>query len=879
VNWWQRLWRRKRIEEQLEKELRFHLDEHVSELIAAGNAPELAKRNALIALGGPEQVKEKCRDVRGTRWLEDLLQDFRYALRTLRARPGFAAVAMSTLALGTGATTVMFTVINGVLLKPLAYPEADRLVTLHGKTERYGEQWGFSYPEFHDYQRMSRTLGSVAAWTYGGGTVTEPGEAEYIFGRLISSELFSVLGVPLVEGRGFRPEEEQAGAAPVAVISYGLWQRRFGGTKETVGQHFVLDGRSYTVVGIAPAGFRVDDEADVYTPLGQSTDGRMHDRGAFFIHVLGRLKPDTTLAQAQMEMSVIARQLAMQYPKYNQGRGMVAHPLIQEVVGDVRPTLWLLLGAVSLVLLIACVNVASLLLARAVSRERELAMRVALGAGRGRLVRQCLTESSVLGISGGALGVLFAFIGIRPFVALWPGSLPRSEDVQLDWRVLFFALSVSLLCSILFGLAPALRAPARKLESALRGAGRSLGGGTRRLHSFFVVAEVALAVVLLVSAGVLGRTMLRLSSLDPGFNTQNVLAAHVALSPAVLENTGKTRTAWEDVLERARRLPGVQWVALADVIPMRVGEDSVGYWSTPIPPPPDQIPLALTSIVTPDYLNVLGMRLREGRFLNEQDRIGHEMVVVIDENLAQHAFAGSDPVGKGLWVQGMPSNPIRIVGVVGHVRHWGLAGDDQSRVRDQIYFSFYQLPDPLVHFLSSVMSITVRTSIAPLTVAEPLRRELRGPASDQTLYDVHTMDELARASLDRQRFLLWLFGIFAGLALLLACIGIYGVLTYLTNQRVPEIGLRVALGASARDVMRLVLGQSFGMIVAGMAVGILGALAAGRLLEHLVDGAQPTNATTIATMIPILLAAAFFASFIPAHRASRVDPMSALRQE
>ncbi len=879
MNWWQRLWRRQEMEEQLEKELRFHLDEHTNELIAQGSAPDLAQRNARLALGGPEQVKEKCRDARGTRWLEDFWQDFRYALRTLRQRPGFAAVAILTLALGSGATTVMFTVINGVLLKPLAYPEADRLVTLHGKTEKYGEQWGFSYPEFHDYQSASRTLGSVAAWTYGGGTLTRPGAAEYIVGRQISSGLFSVLGVRPVEGRAFLAQEDQPGAAPVAIISYSLWQRRFGPSRETIGQQLVFEGKSYTIVGIAPASFRMEDEADIYTLLGQSTDPRLQDRGAFFIHVLGRLQANVTLAQAQTEMSVIARQLAMQYPADNQGRGMLAHPLSQDVVGDVRPTLWLLLGAVSLVLLIACVNVASLLLARAVSRERELAMRVALGAGRGRLARQCLTESGVLGMSGGALGILLALVGIHPFVSLWPGSLPRAEDLQLDWRVLLFALGVSLLSSLVFGLAPALRAPAGNLERALRSAGRSPGASTRRLHSVFVVAEVALAVVLLVSAGILGRTMLRLSSLDPGFNTQDVLTAHVALSPAALESPAKTRAAWETVLERARRLPQVQSVALADVVPMGVGEDSVGYWATPVPPPPDQIALALTSIVTPDYLHVMGMRLRQGRFLNEQDRIGHEMVTVIDDNLAQHAFTGTDPVGKGLWIQGMPSNPVRIVGVVGHVRHWGLAGDDQSRVRDQIYLSFYQLPDPVLHFISSVMSITVRTTVTPLNVAEPLRRELHGTGGDQTLYDVRTMDDLARASLDRQRFLLCLFGIFAALALLLACIGIYGVLTYLTNQRVPEIGLRMALGATARDVMRLVLGQSFGIIGVGIGIGILGALAAARLLEHLVDGVRRIDPSTFAIMIPILLAAAFFASFIPARRASRVDPMSALRQE
>jgi len=878
MNWWQRLWRREQMEEELEKELRFHLDEHVNQLIAQGYAPDVAQRNARLALGGQEQVKEECRDARGTRWLEDLLQDFRYALRTLRLRPGFASVAILTLALGSGATTVMFTVINGVLLKPLAYPEADQLVTLHGKTEKYGDQWGFSYPEFHDYQSASRTLGSVAAWTYGGGTVTKPGEAEYLFGRHVSSGLFSVLGVPLVAGRAFLPQEDQPGAAPVAVISYSLWQRRFGGSPQAIEQQLIFEAKSYTIVGIAPAGFRLDGEADIYTPLGQSTEPRMRDRGAFFIHVLGRLQSNVTLAQAQTELSVIARRLAMQYPENNQGRDMVARPLSREVVGDVQPTLWLLLGAVSLVLLIACVNVASLLLARAVSRERELAMRMALGASRGRLVRQCLTESSVLGISGGALGVVFAVVGVHPFVSLWPGSLPRVEDIQLDWRVLLFALGVSILCSLLFGLAPALRAPARKLEHALRSGSRSLGS-TRRLHSLFVVAEVALAVVLSVSAGILARTLVRLLSLDPGFNTRNVLVAHVALSPAALENSTKARAAWEDVLDRARRFPGVQSVALADVVPMRVGEDAVGYWATPVQPPPDQTPLALMSIVTPDYLNVMGISLRRGRFLNEQDRTGHEIAVVIDNNLAQHAFRGNDPVGKPLWLQGMPSNPARIVGVVGHVRHWGLASDDQSRVRDQIYVSFYQLPDPLVSFLSSVMSIAVRTSLAPLNVAEPLRRELRGPGGDQTLYDVHAMDDLASASLARQRFLLWLFGIFAGLALVLASIGIYGVLTYLTNQRVPEIGLRMALGAGTRNVIRLVLGQSFGMIVVGIGVGILGALAAGRLLQHLVDGIRPADLSAFAIMIPVLLVTALFASFIPARRASRVDPISALRQE
>ncbi len=879
MTWWRRLWRRTQMEEQLEKELRFHLEQHTAELMARGHNPAEAQRLARLALGGPEQVKEKCRDARGTRWLGDLLQDTRYALRALRLRPGFAAVAILTLALGSGATTVMFTIINGVLLRPLSYPEPDRLVTVHGHTAKYGEQWGFSYLEFLDCQRATRSTGSMAAWTYGGGTVSGPGEAEYVDGRQVSSELFSVLGIPLLRGRAFLPQEDQPGATPVIIISYSLWQRRYGGSPGALGKALVFDGKSYTVVGIAPAGFRTDGEADVFTPLGQSTDSRMRNRGAHFIHVVARLRPNVTLVEAQTKLSLIAGQLAEQYPKDNAGRGLVAHPLQQEIVGDVQSTLWLLLGAVSLVLLIAGVNVASLLLARAVSRERELAMRVALGASRSRLVRQCLTESGVLGLSGGALGILLATIGIHPFVAFWPGALPRAEDVHLDWRVLLFAIGVSLLSSLLFGLAPALRAPARELEHALRAGARTLAGSSRRLHGGFVAAEVALAVVLLVAAGMLGRTLLRLSSLDPGFNTRNVLAARVALSPAVLENPAKVREAWQDVLDRAGRLPGVQSVALADIVPMREGENSLGYWATPAPPPPDQTPLALASSVTPDYLQVMGIPLHHGRFFNEQDRIGHELVVVIDDHLAQHAFGESDPVGRRIWIPAMGSGPIQVVGVVGHVRHWGLAGDDQSLVRDQIYYPFYQVPDRLMRFFSSVMSITVRTTITPLNVAEPLRRELRGSGADQTLYDVRTMDELVSASLARQRFLLLLFGIFAGLALLLACIGIYGVLTYLTIQRVPEIGLRMALGASSRDVMRLVLGQSLGMIVVGIGVGILGALAAGRLLLHLVDGMRPTGPSTFAVMIPVLLAAALFASFVPARRASRVDPMSALRQD
>jgi predicted permease len=878
MTWWQRLWRRKQMEGQLEKELRFHLEQHTADLIAQGHDAEEARRRARLALGGPEQVKEKCRDARGTRWLEDLLQDFRYALRTLRQRPGFAAVTLCTLALGIGATTVMFTVINGVLLKPLPYPEPERLVTLHGVTEKYGDQWGVSYPNFLDCKSENRSLTPMAAWSYGGGTVSEPGEAEYIAGRQISSELFSVYGVPLSRGRAFLPEEDRPGAAPVVIISYSLWQRRYGGSQSAIGSPLVFDGKSYTVAGIAPAGFQLDGNADVFTPLGQNTEVRMQNREANFIHVVARLGPAVTLAEAKAELALIGRRLAGQYPKTNAGRTFQAQPLRQELTGDVRSTLWLLLGAVSLVLLIACVNVASLLLARAASRERELAMRVALGAGRSRLVRQCLTESAVLGIFGGALGVLLAAIGIRPFVVFWPGSLPRAGEIRLDWHVLLFALIASLFSGLLFGLAPALRAPAHELEQRLRAGARTVTGSSRRLYSGFVISEIALAVVLLASAGILGRTVLRLSSLDPGIDIRNILVTRVSLSPGILENPAQIRAAWRDVLDRARRVPGVGPVALADVVPMRTGENGLGYWTTPAPPPANQMPIALASTVTPDYLKVMGLALRQGRFFNDHDRLGSEPVVVIDEVLAQHAFGGGAEVaGKRLWVQAI--GPAKVVGVVGHVRHWGLARDDRAQIRDQIYYPFAQVPDPLMRLFSSFMSMVVRTGIQPLNVVEPLRREERGATGDQTLYEVRTMEQLASASLARQRFLMTLFGIFAGLALLLACIGIYGVLAYVTSQRVPEIGLRMALGASAGDVMWQVLRQSLGMIFAGVGVGLTIALAVARLLERLVAGVHSSEPLTFGIMTSILVGAASFASFLPARRASRVDPMSALRQE
>src|SRR5581483_6430262 len=515
-----------------------HIDLHAADLVAAGATPGEAVRQARLAIGGPEQVKEECRDARGTRWVEDLAQDVRYGVRLLRQKPGFTAVALLTLALGSGATTVMFTVVNGVLLKPLPFADPGRLLAVNGRSSdwnvaAFGDQ-NLALPDLRDFQRDARSV-EVAGWMFSGGSLTSPGDPEYVDLREITHDLFHVLGTPLARGRAFLPEEDSASGQPVLILGYSMWQRKFGGSDAAIGASATLDGKRYTIVGVAPREIWWNGEPDVYTPVGQNPAPFLRGRRGHPMGAIARLRPGVTPAQAQAELDRIGRNLAVQYPATNRGRTFFERPL-QPRVGQARSTLWLLMGAVSLVLLIACANVASLLLARAVARGRELAMRAALGAGRGRLIRQCLTESAVLGLCGGTLGVALAAAGIRPFLYFWPGGLPREDQARLDWRVLLFALGVSLLCGLIFGLAPALRVPARHLEETLRAGARAVGGSAGRLHGGFVAAQIAIAVVLLVAAGMLGRAVLRASALDPGLDIHNVLVARFALSPNILSD-------------------------------------------------------------------------------------------------------------------------------------------------------------------------------------------------------------------------------------------------------------------------------------------------------------------------------------------------------
>ena len=811
--------------------------------------------------------------------IASLIQDLRYALRQLRMNPGFAAIAVLTLALGSGATTVIFTVVSGLLLKPLQYPQPESLVTLHVQAEKRGDRWGFSYPDFLDCQRECRAFEGVAAWTYGGGTVSAPGEAEYVDGRLISSDLFSVLRVPLVQGRSFLATDDRVGGPPVAIISARLWQRRYGANPEAVGMSLTYEGKTYTVVGVAPPGLQLDGDADVFTPLGQRTEPRMRWRAAHFIHVDARLRSGVTLSEAQAELKVMSAQLAKQYPDSNLGIILVPHSLQSELVQDVRPTLWLLLSAVSVVLVIACVNVASLLLTRVVSRAHEFALRLALGAPSGRLFRQCLIESSVLGLCGGSLGLLLAILGTGAFVSFWPDRLPRADEVHVDWRVLLFAITLSILTALIFGLIPALRANRSAIEQTLRSRSRSITGSARRPLSAFVVSQIALALVLLSAAGVMGRTLLRFASLNPGIDIRNTLAARVALSPAVLSNPAQVRVSWQELMDSMRRVSAVQSVALTDIVPMREGQNVLGYRATATPPPPNQEAEALASAVTPDYLQVMRLPLIRGRFFDDNDKLGTPQVVVIDENLAHHAFAEEDPVGKVLWIPGFGDRPVQVIGVVGHVRHWGLAADDLSTVQDQCYYPLAQVPDHLVRFFSSVLSVVVRTNVHPLNTVDALQRQARGVAADQTLYEVRTMEQLVSASLARQKFLLLLFAIFAGLALLLSCVGIYSVIAYLTSQRVPEFGVRIALGAHSSDIIRLVLRESLAIILVGVGIGLLASIGNERVLQRLVPGVHAAQGLILAVVLPALILPALFACYIPARRAAQVDPAVSLRYE
>jgi predicted permease len=816
--------------------------------------------------------------------MEALLQDLKYAVRMLAKNRSFTIVAVLTLALGIGANTALFSVANGVLLNPLPFPAPNRLVALYEKRVSF-ERASISYPNFLDWQRDNRSFASMAAFRQDDFNLTGAGEAEHIRGEMVSADFFATLGVKLVEGRFFTADEDRIGGAPVALISAGLGARKFGAAPNVVGQRITLNGTDYTIIGVVPASFHLRlngfaENSDAYIPIGQWTDVVFPDRSAGLgMKAIGRLEPGVTVEQARAEMNSIANQLAEAYPVADKDSGITVMPLKQSMVGEIEPFLFVLLAAVGFVLLIACVNVANLVLARSTGRAREFAIRAALGASRGRVLRQLLTESTLIALAGGALGLLLAAWGTQGILSLVSDTLPRAQEVRVDGRVLFFTLGISLLSAILCGLAPALRAARLDVQSTLKEGGRGMSGSHHRAQGVFVVAEMAMALVLLVGAGLMLRSLARLWSADPGFDPHHVLMFYVALPPAMdLATPAATRAALLQLHDRLSSIPGVQSVSLLrGSLPMwDDSEDPFWIAGRPRPLSDNDKYWSIWSEVEPDYLRVMGIPLVRGRFFTPVDTESSPRVAVIDEEFARKYFPGEDPIGK-VFIDDYV-DPATIVGVVGHVKQWGL--DDKLAMHAEFYLPFRQIPDKYMSRANRSTTLVLRTTVAPLSLTDSIQHEIQQMNSEEVMFSPASMDDIVyNRSILAQRFSMVLLGAFAAVALLLASVGIYGVVSYIVVQRTHEIGIRIALGAQRSDVMRWVLGAGARMALAGVGIGIAAALALTRLMTNLLYGVSATDPETFLGVAFLLTFIALAACYIPARRAMRVDPMVALRHE
>jgi predicted permease len=885
VNFW-RSWSHKKWEQELDDELRFHIARQTAENIATGLRPDEARRQAVLQLGTAEGVKEYCREQRRGFWLETLWTDIRYGLRMLRKAPGFTTIAILTLALGIGANTAIFSVVQGVVLAPLPYREPDRLVMVLESNQRFPED-AISYPNFLDWQRTARSFEQMAAVTlHEGFDLSSPGTPEHLDGHRISAGYFSALGLNLSLGREFNPQEDRRGGAPVAIIGDRLWRERFGGSAQVLGRSVTLDGIGYTIVGVTPTGRGLlSQHDDIYTPIGQGDPLILDARGGHDDMLsIARLRPGLSIAQAQAEMSAIQEHLDQLYPDADGGLGAAVLPLKQQIVGDVRETLLLLLCAVGLVLLIACANVANLLLARSTARSREFAIRSALGAGRTRIVRQLVTESMLLSLAGGLLGLLVAKWGVNLVLAAVPQSLPRAGNIAVNPSVLAFAFGISIAVGILFGLAPALKSARTDLRASLNEGARGSTGGHHRVQSALVIVQVALTLVLLVSAGLLFRTIRRLWQINPGFDAQQVIAFKVGLSPSTAKSGSTLRIAFLQLLDRIRMVPGVQGADFSMLVPLTDDDNDTPFWiGTDKPAVVQNAPRMLVFDTGPDYLRTMGIPLLRGRFFSRQDTTKSPCVAVIDSVFAQQYFAGKDPLGQTItfgWAAS-PWGPCQIVGVVGHVRHWGL-GETGTGTLAQSYYPLYQARDALWPLGYPGIRIIVRTPLNVATIMPAIKAAVYGAGSDQTIYHIQTMEQIASESMSSQRFPMILLVAFAGLALLLASIGIYGVISYSVAQRAHEIGIRMALGAESRSIFRLVIGQGLRLALAGLAMGAVAALVLTRLLSgfsHLLYGVSASDPLTFIAVSSALTGVAVLACYIPARRAMRVDPMVALRYE
>jgi len=810
--------------------------------------------------------------------METLADDLRYSLRLLRKTPGFTLIAVIALALGIGADTAMFTVVNGVLLRPLPYRDPARLVML-AETAPDFSRMSVSYPNFLDWQRENQSFTGLAVFTHEDFTFTGSGQPEHLAGEFVSADFLPVLGVNPALGRSFLPEEDRRGAGGAVVLTYGLWKRRFGGDPQVLGRSIALTGRQYTVVGILPSDFRFHEQADLYVPIEQWQSIELRDRQNHpGLRAVARLKPGVSIAAAQAEMNAISHRLALDYPKTNAGHGIAVSGMKQDVIGHVGPTLLLLLGAVSFVLVIACANVANLLLARSAARRTEFAIRTALGARRSRMVRQLLTESVVLAVGAGALGVLLAYWGTRAVLAFAPVTLPRSQDIGLDPLVLLFSLAISITTGVLFGLAPAFQSSRVNPQQSLREGTRGSGGGRHRTERAFVALEIGLAVVLLAGAGLMIQSIWKLWRVNPGFDTARLLTARIALSPKVMGNPSGVRLAFHQILDRVQSIPGVLSAATTSLVPLSDDDSEIMFWlGAGGQPPQDQTRSTLMYLTSPEYLRTMRIPLLAGRFITERDTTASQAIVVIDDVLAKQVFPNEDPIGKRINL--IVIGPVRVVGVVGHVKHWGLDSDDTAKIRSEIYFPLLQIPDQFMAEAQSGITLVVRAAAEPMTLLPQARTAVAGATNDQPLFGVETVQQMIGASLAERRFTMVLLTIFAATALLLAAIGIYGVISYSVTRRTHEMGIRIALGASRSDVLQLVVREGMILAIIGTACGLVATLALTRLLASLLYGVRPADPVTLFVVCISLGIVAFLATYIPGRRATEVDPIVALRYE
>ena len=809
--------------------------------------------------------------------METMLHDLRFGLRMMLRSPGFTFIALLTLTLGIGANTAIFSVVNTVLLRPLPYHDPNRLVVLWESQERVGQE-SPSLPDFIDWRERNQSFEQMAIARRDNVNLTGTGEPERLLVRQVTSNFFSSLGVTPQLGRAFSVEEEQT-KAPVALLSNSLWKRRFGSDPGLVGKPVTLYDQQFTIVGVVPPEFQFYTPADVFVPLSFMPDRLKQDRAEHGGTVaIARLKPGVTRQQAQSEIDVIAEALQQEYPKTNKDVRVTINSIYTDMVGDVQPSLLVLLGAVAFVLLIACANVANLLLARSAARQKEIAIRSALGASRIRVIRQLLTESVALSLTGGSLGLLVAMWGADLLLAVIPNNVPWITEIALDRNVFGFTLAASVITGVIFGLVPALQASSPNLNETLKEGGRGSTSGGHRARSVLVVTEVALALVLLIGAGLMLQTFSRLRRIDAGFNPKNLLSMMLSLSPVKYSEGPKARAFFKELEQRIATLPNLENAAFTTSVPLNGanvtsllldGESFTTYGDHR---------LTVQSSVGVGYFQTMNMPILKGHSFAEQDTDKTPLVAVIDENMARDLFPDKDPIGQHIKVD---EGTIRfeVIGVVGHIKHLSWEGDAQSKVRYQIYFNYNQIPDQWFAQVTRTMSLVARTKSDPAILIPAIRRQVAEVDRDQPIYNLKLMDELISNSMSQQRFAMALLVVFGLVAILLAGVGIYGVTSYSVTQRSHEIGIRMALGARRADVLNMIVTQGLQPVLIGVAIGLGGAFALTRVMTGLLFGVSATDPITFLITSLGLTSVALAASFIPAVRATKVDPMVALRYE